>query len=95
MRWLSVSRENVGFEKQQEAYWNLDSICHSAHVCLPNKSPSVDGVSGCLASRWLPSPGPGGAFLPQARGVRAHWAGPGRVSRPCCSPACLEPAEPS
>lgn len=82
MRWMSVSRENVGFEKQQEAYWNLDSICHSAHVCLPNKSPSVDGVSGRLASRWLPSPGPGGAFLPQGLGGQGPLGGawPGELS---------------
>lgn len=60
---MLVSRENVEFEKQQEKYWNLDSICHSTHACFPNKSPSVDGVSGRRVSRQLPSRGARLCFL--------------------------------
>lgn len=44
---IDAERAFWNVKKQQEKHpWHPDSICHSDNACFPNKSPSVDKVSG-------------------------------------------------
>ena len=70
---------DLGIEKAAgKDSWNPDSICHSDSACFPNKSPSVDEVTGTSGSPPSASPVVDGVSLhPMRRVQRLTLARPG------------------